>query len=224
MALAILSTLTGCAKFPTGPTVTGKQLVLTLKVRGRINISDPNYHYFIAIDNDGNINTGPWAVVSIPWGNGWGTSNDAARSIGITSYVQCDSSSPQSYVYGVVPNTMLQQPTSPVPPIRAELLEGGSALRVVIDLSQAATVPIPVDKIQQLDINFITTNDMPQDPYDPAVGRVWDGLGPSGQNYVNVDVTNDRLYYGYNADGPPVTDPDLEISYWSIEVQTVSSN
>ncbi len=41
---------------------------------------------------------------------------------------------------------------------------------------------------------------------------------------MNVDTTNDRLYYGYNEDGPAVTDPDLDIVYWSVEVQTVSTD
>ncbi len=93
---------------------------------------------------------------------------------------------------------------------------------MIIDLSQVATTAIPVDDIKQLDINFITTNALPVSG-EFVTGRIWDGLGPSGQNYVNVDTTNDRLYYGYNSDGPAVSDPDLDIVYWSIEVQTVSS-
>lgn len=228
IGLAILSTLTGCAKFPAGPATTGKQLVLTLKVRGRINptdSTDPSVrrHYFIAIDNDGDPNTGPWAAVFPPYGgNGWVTSNDAQHSIGLTSFVQYDSSNTEGYIYGVLPGSYFLNVSSPQPPIRAELLEGGSTLRVIVDFSQIATTAIPVDSIRQLDVNFITTNALPLSGEFDA-GRIWDGLGPSGQNYVNVDTTNNRLYYDYNADGPPVNDPDLDIVYWSVEVQTVSS-
>lgn len=226
--MVILFTLTGCAKFPSGPVTTGKQLVLTLKVRGRINPHDSlnpsiQRHYFIAIDNDGDPNTGPWAAIYPPYGgNGWVTSQNAERSIGLTSFIQYDSFNTEGYIYGILPGTYFLNVSAPRPPIRAELLEGGSTLRVTIDLSQIATTAIPADDIKQLDINFITTNALPLGG-QIVPNRIWDGLGPSGQNYVTVDTTNDRLYYGYNSDGPAVTDPDLEIVYWSIEVQTVSS-
>lgn len=208
--------------------MTGKQLVLTLKVRGKINpvdATDPSIrrHYFIAIDNDNDPNTGPWAAVFPPYGgNGWVTSQDANHSVGLTSYVQYDPTNPEGYLYGVLPGSFFLNVTPPQTPIRAELLEGGSTLRVVVDFSQIATTAIPADQIKQLDINFITTNSMPVTG-DFVAGRIWDGLGPSGKNYVTVDTTNDRLYYDYNSDGPAVTDPDLDIVYWSVEVQTVSS-
>lgn len=197
-------------------------------MRGRINptdSADPSVrrHYFIAIDNDGNHNTGPWAAVYPPYGgNGWVTSQDAQHSIGLTSFVQYDSSNTEGYIYGVLPGSYFLNVSSPQPPIRAELLEGGSTLRVIVDLSQVATTAIPVENIKQLDINFITTNALPLSG-EFVAGRIWDGLGPSGQNYVNVDTTTNRLYYDYNADGPPVSDPDLDIVYWSVEVQSVSS-
>lgn len=227
VALVTLFTFTGCARFPSGPATTGKQLVLTLKVRGRINpfdsVTGTHRHYFIAIDNDGDPNTGPWAAVYPPYGgNGWVTSQDAQHSVGLTSFIRYDSTNTEGYIYGVLSGSYFLNITPPQPPIRAELLEGGSTLRVIIDLSQVATTAIPVDDIKQLDINFITTNALPVSG-EFVTGRIWDGLGPSGQNYVNVDTTNDRLYYGYNSDGPAVSDPDLDIVYWSIEVQTVSS-
>ena len=226
--MAILSTLTGCAKSPSGPTTTGKQLVLTLKVRGRINPTDATdlsvrRHYFIAIDNDGDHNTGPWAAVFPPYGgNGWVTSQNAQQSIGLTSFVQYDSSNTEGYIYGVLPGSFFLNVSSPQPPIRAELLESGSTIRVTMDLSQVATTAIPTASIKQLDVNFITTNALPLSG-EFVAGRIWDGLGPSGQNYVTIDTTTNQLYYGDNADGPTVTDPDLDIVYWSVEVQTVTS-
>ena len=228
IGIAILSTLTGCAKFPAGPTKTGKQLVLTLKVRGKINPTDATdssiqRHYFIAIDNDGDPNTGPWAAIYPPYGgNGWVTSQDAQHSIGLTSFVQYDASNTEGYIYGVLPGSFFLNVSSPQPPIRAELLEGGSTLRVIIDFSQIATTAVPFDEIKQLDINFITTNALPVTGQFVA-GRIWDSLGPSGQNYVRVNTTIDQLYYDYNADGPGVSDPDLDIVYWSVEVQTVGN-
>ena len=228
IGLTILFTVTGCAKFPPAAPTSGKQLVLTLKMRGKINpidAADPSVHrhYFIAIDNDNNPNTGPWAAVFPPYGgNGWVTSQDAQHSVGMTSYIQYDSTNTEGYIYGVLPGSYFLNVTPPEPPIRAELIEGGSTLRVVVDFSQLATTAIPAPDIKQLDINFITTNALPLTG-DYVPGRIWDGLGPSGQNYVTVDTTIDRLYYGYNEDGHAVTDPDLDIVYWSIEVQTVSN-
>lgn len=224
ISLAILSTLTGCAKFPAGPTKTGKQLVLTLRVRDRIDVSDPSMprHYFIAIDNDGDPNTGPWAVVTPPWGNGWGTSQHADKSIGITSYLQYDANNQECYLYGMVPGTSFTQHTSPQPPIRSELLDGGQTLRVVIDFSQIATAAIPADQIRQLNVNFITTSALPL-AGQAGLGRIWDGLGPSGQNFMDINTTIDQLYPSDNANGPGVSDPGLDIIYCSVEVQTVSS-
>lgn len=217
----------GCAKFPPGPTTTGKQLVITLKVRGGINPIDQtspnsNRYYFIAIDNDGDQNTGPWAAVYPPYGGtGWVTSANAEKSIGLTSFIEYDASYPDGYIWGILPGSWFQNRTPPQPPIRTELLDGGSTLRFIIDFSQIATATIPIAAIRQLDINFITTNMLPVD-YDPHQGREWDALGPSGQDYVTIDTTLDRIYSDNDAEGD-VTDPDLDIIYWSVQVQTVSS-
>ncbi len=227
LCLAVVFTLTGCAKFPEGGVTTGKQLVLTMRVRGTINpidATDPGIrrHYFIAIDNDNNPNTGPWAAILPPYGgNGWVTSQDAEHSIGLTSYIQYDASNPEGYLYGVLPGSFFLNVTPPQPPIRAELLEGGSTLRVVIDFSQIATAAIPADAITQLDINFITTNVLPVT--GEYVPKIWDGLGPSGKNYMTINTTTDDYKSDDNADGRGVADPDLDIIFCSAEVQTVSS-
>ena len=228
IATTILLTLTGCAKFPTTPPTSGKQLVLTMTVRGRIepiDNLDPGItrYYFIAIDNDNDDNTGPWAAIFPPYGgNGWVTSVDAVNSVGMTSFAEYDAANPDGFIYDVLPGSFFLNTSSPEPPIRSELLEGGTTLRFIVDFTQIATSAIPSDDITSLNINFITTNALPVDGrFVP--GREWDALGPSGQNYVTVDTTNDRLYSGDNVDGPIVTDPDLDIIFWSIEVQTVSS-
>jgi len=227
LLLSAIVTLSGCAKFPDTPPTVGRQLVLTLKVRGVIEPVDPidpgvRRHYFVAIDNDNDPDTGPWAAIYYPYGgNGWVTSERASESVGLTSYIQYDAANPDGYIYGIRPGSYFLNVTSPQPPIRTDLLEGGSTLRFIVDFSQIATAAVPADKIKQLDINFITTNALPRGEEVP--GREWDALGPSGQNYVPVDTTIDRKIEGDNADGPDVSDPNLDIVYWSIEVQTVSS-
>ncbi len=227
--ITIIHILSGCAKSPDRPpAITGKQLIVTLQVRGQIKpIDDINpsvrRYYFIAIDNDNNPDTGPWAAVYPPYGGtGWVTSANAANSVGLTSFFRLDAESPNGYIYNVLPGSYFLNTTSPVPPIRTEIIDGGSTLRVTIDFSQIDTLAIPASDIKQLDINLITTNALPVGN-QVIFNREWDALGPSGQNYVTIDTTRDQIIYGDNSDGHSVTDPDLDIVYWSIEVQTISS-
>ncbi|MCE5198925.1 MAG: hypothetical protein ABFD54_14355 [Armatimonadota bacterium] len=226
----VLSTLTGCAKFPSTPAVTNRQLVITLKVRGSINPLDAsqpliNRHYFVAIDNDNDPNTGPLAALYPPYGGtGWVTSQNAQASVGLTSFIQYDAQNPEGYVYGVLPGSFFLNRTSPQPTIRTEIIEGGSAIRFTIDFSQIATTAIPADQIQQLDINFITTNALPNgNQY--IEGREIDGLGPAGQDYITISTNTDRAFTDEDTDAGnfTVTDSDLDIVSWTIEVQTVSS-
>ncbi len=219
----------GCARFPDSPPSTGKQLVLTLKVRGKVTLADPvnpssRHYYFIAIDNDSDPYTGPWAVAFPPFGgNGWVTSRDAHRSLGATSFIEYSSANPSGYLYEFVPGSYLLQYTNPQPPLRLELLEGGSTLRVTIDLRQVATSSISADFITQLDINFITTNELAINPNQLYPNRQFDGLGPTGQDYVTIYTTVDRIYQGEDEDTVSPTDPDIDIVHWSVEIQTVSS-
>jgi hypothetical protein len=225
----VLSTLVGCAKFPQTAPTTGKQLVVTLKVRGLItpvDYADPTvrHYYFIAIDNDNDQYTGPWAVAFPPYGgNGWVTSRDAQKSIGVTSFLEYDAANPGGYIYSFVPGSFLLQYTNPQPPVRYELLDGGSTLRFIIDFSQFATTAIPADKIRELDINLITTNELAVNPNQLYPFRQFDGLGPSGQDYLTVDTTIDRLYTGQDTDTATPTDGDIDIVYWSVQVQSVAS-
>ncbi len=124
----------------------------------------------------------------------------------------------------MLPGSYFLNRTSPQPPISYELLDGGSAIRFIIDFSQIATAAIPADQIRQLNINFITTNALPNSN-ELVSSRQIDGLGPSGQDFVNVDTTIDRTYTDTDIDAPNLTlsDPDLDIESWTIEVQTVSS-
>ena len=225
-AVAAAIWLTGCARYPAETARSGKQLVITMKVAGRISptdSSDPTVrrYYFIAIDNDASNLTGPWAVVVPPFGgNGWVTSADAARSIGLTSFISYDPLSPQGYVYDVLPGSFFLNTSSPQSPVRWEIADGGWAIRVTVDFEQMATTSIKADDIRQLDINFITTNQLALNPDYTYPEREWDSLGPSGQDFVSIDTTSDRTY-GSVDDSGDVTDPDLDIVFWQVQVQTV---
>jgi hypothetical protein len=228
ICLIFATTLCGCAKYPSTTVSSGKQVVITLRVAGRISPTDPEdpsikRYYFIAIDNDNDQNTGPWAVVAPPYGGtGWVTSADAAHSIGLTSYFVLDPDDPSGSVYGVLPGSYFLNTTAPRPPIRYELIDSGATMRITIDLSQLATSAIPVANINQLNINLITTNQLAVNPSYTYPGREWDSLGAGGQEYINVDTTQTRIWSADDDQGE-VNDPDLDITHWTIEVQDTSS-
>lgn len=226
-AIVLILFVLGCARFPDTAPTTGRQLVLTLTVRGRIspidNITGKQRYYFFAIDNDNDPTTYPEAWTDpTRGGNGWVTSDRAAESIGLTSYVQYDPTTPDGLVMRVLPGSNFLNTGSPQLPLRVELLDGGTTLSVTLDFSQIATDAIPADKITQLNINFITTDSLSRSG-DP--NRQTDGLGPTGRDAVSISTVTDGLrppIYD-EADFPPVTDPDIDIVRATIEVHTVSS-
>ena len=225
ITISILFTA-GCAKTPSNAVKSGKQLIITLNLAGKISPTDENdpsskRYYFIAIDNDANSNTGPWAVTVPPFGGtGWVTSSQAAKSVGVTSFIEYDEQNPTGNIYNILAGSYFLNTTAPQSPIRTELLDGGSTLRFTIDFSQVATSSIPVADINQLDISFITTNKLAVDPNYTYPGRKWDSLGSSGKNYVTIDTTTDRTYSDQDETGD-VSDSDLDIVNWSVEVQTI---
>lgn len=185
-----------------------------MTVAGQIN---PNYFYYVAIDNDGDPTDGPLAVAGPPWGNGWGGGS-------ITSYVLYNRTEPiQGYsVYQIPPNTDLLGKVRVGPPISALTVPpGGNTLQFTIDLSQIANELIPVSLITNLDINFINVTEPVLDP-NYTGDRPFDGLGDLGGDYINVVTTTPRTYNNSttrNEDAGDVIDPDLDIIDWSIEVQ-----
>ena len=215
IVLIIIIAVSGCARFPSGSTsVSGTQLVITMTVQGQIN---PNYFYYVAIDNDGDPNTGPVAVAGPPWGNGWGGGF-------ITSFVLFNRTEPvQGYtVYQVLPNTNLIGKVREGVPISAVPVSPGSrTLQFTVDLSQLDTTAIPADQIQSLNINFINVTEPCLDPNFPGP-RPYDGLGEFGTDFLTVEVTTPRTYSNEtsrNESPGDVIDPDLDIIDWSIEVQ-----
>ncbi len=223
----VIAVTSGCARYPDSAPTTGKQLVLTMTVRGRINpidsLTGKQRYYFFAIDNDDDALTYPQAWTDpTKGGNGWVTSDRADESIGLTSYVQYDATSPDGLVMAVLPGSNFLNSGSPQLPLRVELLDGGSTLSITLDFGQIATESIPADEIRQLNINFITTDSLSRSG-DPT--RQTDGLGPTGREAVSITTLTDGLRPPIYDEGdiPPVTDPDLDIVRATVEVRTVSS-
>lgn len=222
--LLLAMALSGCAKNPESGVVSGKLLVATLRVAGRISpidTADPSVrrYYFVAIDVDNDQNTGPWAVVGPPYGgNGWVTSADPVNNVGLTSYFVMSPEDPNGNVYGILPGSYFLGTTAPRPPIRCEIIESGAAMQVIIDLGQLATPTTSAENIRQLNINFITTNQLAVNPSYQYPYREWDSLGIGGQDYISIDTDQSTTWSGEDERGD-VSDPDLDIINWSVEIQ-----
>lgn len=214
MPVFLLGFAAGCARFPSNALpVTGKRLIITLTVAGEI---DPNYHYYVAFDTSGTSAPGPLPVVARPWGNGWGTGS-------ITNYVIYDRSQPQGYgVYRIVPSTDLLMKEYVGPPVSwVNPPAGANRLEFTIDLVQLATAAVPADKIDLVNINFVTTDIVPVDPNAP-VDKHYDALGPGGNDFITISVKTNQTYSNSQTavEGPgDVVLPNLDIIDWSIEVQ-----
>ena len=206
----------GCAKAPTGGPGSIRRLVIEMQVAGVIN---PNYFYYVAIDNDGDPSDGPAAVIASPWGNGWGTGS-------ITHYVQFDNSLPQGG-YGLfrIPDASLLGKIYLGPPVNF-ITPGpsGDTLRFTVDLDALVIAPQTTgNDIQSLEINFIATDVVPTDP--AFVGpRQWDALGDNStpNRFFSFNITPGAVISndteGIEAPND-VPNPDLDIINWSIEVQ-----
>jgi hypothetical protein len=213
---ALISLLvSGCARYPTSPShITGKRLVITLTVAGEIN---PNYFYFVAFDISGQPTPGPLPVIGAPWGNGWGTG-------AISSYVVYNQLQPQGGygLYQIPPGTNLLGKVYLGPPLSSVTPPAGSnKLQFTIDLGQLATDTIPVDSIDTININFITTDILPLSP-DYSGPKYYDGLGSTGTSYITISAKTNQRYSNSQNDIEPEGDcpiPDLDIIDWSVEVQ-----
>lgn len=223
LVLPFILLAAGCAKSPeNAAAITGKRLLITMSVAGEIN---PNYHYFVAFDTSGTPTPGPLPVVGSPWGNGWGTGN-------ISNYIQFDALQPQGgySVFRIEPNTNLLGSVYIGPPISVITPQVGSnKLQFTLDLSQLATPTMPVDQIQTININFITTDIIPVDPNYPGP-KFYDALGPTGNEFITISAQINQRYSntqtGIEEPGDVRSDnsrvvnvPDLDIIDWSVEVQ-----
>lgn len=176
--------LGGCAKFPaTGVTGGGRQLLdLRLTVRGGI---DPNGYYLFVIDTDGRDSDGPEVIAPFTefLGNGRATGS-------YTYYVE--------YHLGLFElfRDQPEQEGTTVPPREAlgepfftDSTSSAGTLQCSVDLSTLrdnANDPNPT----QLELNFITVNEIVLPGEIPIVPRVSDGFGTVGTQYLSLQVEN----------------------------------
>ena len=219
--------LTGCASTPASPVKTGSQLEVEFTLAGEFapeDSLDPGQgrYYFIAIDADNVSETYPLPVVgpsgAYGWGNGWGTSDKASESKGITGYLRYDSGNDPANWYDILPGSKLLSSGPPQSPVAWNILNGGRTMRAVIDFSQIAGGRLPEKDISDLQINIICLNRIPADPNDPAPGRKWDALGyKTERDCIDIDVRRSYTWTGTDPEGD-VSDPNLDITEWQVSV------
>ena len=182
----------GCAKSPsngsTSP-VSGPQLLVTMTVAGNIN---PNCYYYILFNvnntpgpNNSSI-TGPVPVVATPFGNGY-----AAGAF--TNYVEYNSGQTGGTnfnYYAVDPTLFNSQVLGQSRLVQAQA--SGNTLTFQLPLAYLTTSTVTTaDKINSLQVNFITTNVVPPNGQNISVPKYFDALYPpqqAGNSYVNLII------------------------------------
>jgi hypothetical protein len=204
---------TGCARYPAE--IIGQQynlLIMDLTVSGDIN---PNYYYYWAIDTAAG-DTGPLPVIQGPFfGNGWGTG-------AITHYVEFTNN--QFRVFRFEPGTEPQENKviELGPPYDSARQADG--LRVELDLDTLKANPADPPP-RSVHLNFITVNVLVLAGDLPTADRAYDGLGPTGNNYLrSVSLQEERVIAntqgGFSYEAPNDTDaPDIDLTDWRVEVR-----
>ncbi|MCS7223316.1 MAG: hypothetical protein NZ959_01965 [Armatimonadetes bacterium] len=206
--------MTGCAKFPETrlPPASQDRLTVTLTYAAAL---DPSFYYFIAIDDDGNPDTGPLPALTRPWGNGWVVPESRdSRCRFFVQYLQntaamfrLDTFVPPfttSYL-GAPLQTIVLQP---------------DRLRIVIDLRHLFT-DFPI-RPQRIELNFISVDELILDPTYTGVRNI-DALGPTGNDFLSIPLTSTQTFRngqgGLTAEGAgdATLDP-LDLTNWEVSV------
>jgi hypothetical protein len=235
LTLIVPALLGGCARFPEDRDDggRGKQLVVTLRVRGQIQPPDAQtpYYYFVLINRTDNLNdAGPAPVVERPWGNGFAAPAQPGAQ-GFDAFVRYDRFQPQGGygVYRVEGNPVnavflpLGRPDAYTTPQRGE-----ATLSFRLDLSR-----LPDPNARYIQLNLLATNNLPQGADDAP--KAWDALGdgrdtgtintwitiPTDQNSVRTNRDTNLEPAGDVREklGPTVDEPNLDIVDWTVEIR-----
>lgn len=245
--LAGLSLTSSCARVPAGSTVgTGSKLIeVTFRTRGSININQQptgNYYFVLINRTDNQTDPGPAPVVALPWGNGFAAASqsDAQGFVGFVRFDRTQGSSGYG-VYSCLVNGVLHNPTenifTPLGAPDAVLIlpqEGQPNSDTVSFRLDLGRLPNPSARFLQ--INILTTNNLPQGATDAS--KIWDALGNGGvggflNGYITMDTTQNRTLTNADLIGDAqepandvrdhlnglVDDASLDIVDWSITIR-----
>lgn len=214
--------LAGCAKFPgAGSGSFTKRLVLTMKLSGEVQYGQnlgKRYIYLIALrmSKDQNPPDGPIPVVAP------GSANGLVAGA-CTDYILCDPGSATPYQIWHFQDAALTAATLTGTAIDRNTT--ANTLTCEVDLSQL--VPLSdVNLIKSVQVNFFAMDRR-------AIGSTshfWDALGNSRSvsefnRYLNLTLDSSRRITNQQLQVEPSTldvngtsDPDLDVSDWSVEI------
>ena len=224
---------TGCAKYPansSGSNAAGPQVIVSMTVAGNLN---PNDYYYVLFNNAGDPTgtSGPIPVVAAYQAGGNGFAAGA-----FTHYVLYHPPQPGGSNFGfyAISSDLLTSAYRGQP---LQTQTGTNTIQFQLPLSSLATTAYPAGNISSLQINFLATNIVSNDP-NYTGPKYFDALGQSNQpgginDYITISTSGSRLYNDATAqnelagdvtqyvNGTPqtVTQPDLDITNWSVEVR-----
>lgn len=211
----------GCAKFPdNGGAASDRRLIFTMTVAREIN---PNFVYIVALNPSVDPNPtveGPIPVVGPPWGNGFVAGN-------VKLFVRWDPlTSPNFIIYRFRDQELIEFFQIGVPVNYEDVPDGGKTLRFELDLDQIADSTDQAPLLQSVQVNFLTMDKVPTGT--TPVTKFFDSLGdtrlPSEiDDWVLIPLRTTGVYddtrFGGIEPENDVQDPDLDITYWSVEVR-----
>ena len=207
LGVALLLMPVGCAKGPSGSpsggSVTGKQLFITMRVRGQVDLAN-DFYYVVFNVNGTPINgfTGPVPVVTDFQRSGNGFAGGA-----FTCYVLCHQNQPQGSNFSVnAISADLLTPRYLARPVQESVAGNTLSFQVPLADIAAATAAqtgasFTEAQISTLQVNFITTNVNPVNPQDTTT-KYFDALGAppttgsinSVNNFVTLSTAQDTTY------------------------------
>jgi len=201
-----LAGLAGCARMPAQPSQNfpTRQLIATITLAAPIN---PTYNYFIAID-DTSSSRGPVPLIATP--------STPIPPFGVPIIVS-DTDLPPRYYCWLTSNAFSQYRNSVFtgPPYRGQISDDRKTITYSLNLDQ-------VTDQNSIQLNFITA-DRVIPPSDPLTPIVYDGLGPTGNNFlsevsllVNASYSNATSAFPEQAGDCPIA--ALDIVDWSVLV------
>ncbi|NCO34855.1 MAG: hypothetical protein AUJ92_14735 [Armatimonadetes bacterium CG2_30_59_28] len=206
--LSLLLLMSGCARGPGGGVIP-PTAVNRLIVRATFDAPvDDRLYYFVALDDDDTSADGPLPLRR-PAPNGWGTGS-------FTTFVQYHLGQYQVFQHVVNPDDSVTD--TPInQPFTFTLPAGDNQLIFTLDMDNYWA-----DDVDFLDINFITTDEIITDS-GLNIDKTYDGLGPTGNDYITIPVkanatfqNNDALSREFAGD---VAIPAIDITDWRIEIE-----
>ncbi|HUT73849.1 MAG TPA: hypothetical protein VM221_03305 [Armatimonadota bacterium] len=199
----------GCARMPStvsGAPVPSRQLIVRFTLASPVN---PAYHYFIAIDTNGNPNDGPVPIVANP--------SAPIPATGVPLIISDAAVPPAFYVqYHQGAFFQYRDLAFTGPPYQAGITQDELTIAVIIDLDQVTTTAA------HLELNIITADRL-LPPDAQFIELNYDGLGPTANSYLILPLEVSGVYTNADAVVPEgagdASLPALDITDWSVEVR-----